>query len=380
MNILGFQKCANCGACYNICPTEAITISGDDLFYAPTVNPNLCIDCSLCSKICPVNQEIEAKLPMHACAGWNKDNEIVLNSSSGGVFYGVAQSVIANGGVVFSAAYSDDCKKVMFVSTDQVPIISLLKSKYVESLVGLSFRKIKEELGKQRLVLVCGTPCQIAGLNSFLGKTYENLITCDFACGGLPSHSIYQAHLEEMERKYCSAVNTVDFRPKTHGWKRYAILVTFQNGKKYNRLGTEDDYLRSFLYGKHTVRDYCLECKFADSHVSDITIADFWLHNKMSKLMHEDGISLILCNTAKGKELLDQISKDYCFEELDVEKASYNNKRVEASKLQKQKHADFLKVYKENGLSAACNTYLRNSAKTRLKNWIFRMVFRVRKV
>lgn len=380
MSIQRFQKCANCGACYNSCPTDAITISGDDLFYMPVVNSELCIDCSLCSKICPANQENETKLPTYACAGWNKDEDVVLCSSSGGVFYGLAQSVIARNGVVFGAVYTDDCKQVEFASTDQVPLKRFLKSKYVESLVGLSFRKIKEELGKQRLVLVCGTPCQIAGLNAFLGKTYENLITCDFACGGLPSHSVYQAHLEGLERKYCSAVNTVDFRPKTHGWKRYAIQVTFQNGKKYNRLGTEDDYLRSFLYGKYTVRDYCLECKFADSHVSDITIADFWLHNKISNLMHENGISLILCNTTKGKELLDQISKYYYFEELDIEKASYNNKRVEASELQKKKHADFLKVYKEKGLSAACNTYLRNSAKTRLKNWIFRMVFRVRKV
>jgi coenzyme F420-reducing hydrogenase beta subunit len=185
-------------------------------------------------------------------------------------------------------------------------------------MVGFSFKKIKLELEKGRKVLFCGTPCQVAGLSQFLGKTYDNLITCDFACGGLPSHAIYQDYISSLENKYHSTIAKVDFRPKTHGWKRYAVLVSFKNGKVYNRLGVEDEYLKSFLYGKYTVRDYCLDCKFSDCHVSDITIADFWLHNKLSELNNENGISLVLCNSEKGKQMLESVNDSFLFSSLDV--------------------------------------------------------------
>jgi hypothetical protein len=96
------------------------------------------------------------------------------------------------------------------------------------------------------------------------------LITCDFACGGLPSHKIFSDYLENIKKKYQSDIKSVDFRPKTHGWKRYAVRIKFQNGKEYLRLGTEDTYLKCFLYGKLTVRDYCMECKFPENHLSEV--------------------------------------------------------------------------------------------------------------
>lgn len=378
MNISDFQQCSNCGACYNICPKGAISVKGDGLFYAPTVDEELCIDCSLCVKVCPVNRTFEGNAPIYACAGWHKDDRIVLESSSGGMFYGIAQSVLSEGGVVFSAVYSDDYTKVEFASSDDVPLTGMLKSKYVESSVGLSFDRIRRELEKDRKVLFCGTPCQVAGLHSYLGKEFDCLITCDFACGGLPSHEIYQKYLSELENKYRSTVETVDFRPKTYGWKRYAIRVRFKNGREHIRLGTEDPYLRSFLYGKYTVRDYCLDCKFPECHASDITIADFWLHEKLSSLKHEDGISLILCNTPKGKSVIDSLRERYVISEVDVEKASYNN-HVQISEQKKNRHDEFLDYYVKNGFEPAYRKFLPSSAKSKLKNWIARKLFRKRR-
>ena len=221
MNISEFQKCSNCGACYNVCPKEAIFVQEDGLFYLPTVDTDRCVQCSLCVKVCPVNQDFEGNSPLEAYAGWSKDDRVVLNSSSGGVFYELAQIVLAKEGVVFAAAYTEDHKAVCFTSSDETPLRYMMKSKYVESLVGFSFKHIKAELEANRSVLFCGTPCQVAGLQHFLGKEYDNLLTCDFACGGLPSHRIYREYLHALENKYYSAVQNVDFRPKTHGWKRY---------------------------------------------------------------------------------------------------------------------------------------------------------------
>lgn len=348
------------------------------MFYTPKVDSNLCIDCSLCTRVCPVNQQFKKNEPIYACAGWHEEDSVVSNSSSGGVFYGLSQYVLLNGGVVFAAVYSDDCKTVKFASSDDIQIEKMLKSKYVESLVGLSFQKIKNELETGRTVLFCGTPCQVAGLHSYLGKEYNCLITCDFACGGLPSHKIYSEYISNLERKYCSKAYSVDFRPKTHGWRRYAIRIKFENGREYLRLGTEDPYLRSFLYGKYTVRDYCLECKFAENHASDITIADFWLYEKFLSFKQDEGISLILCNTTKGEKIVDSIRKQYTITELDVEKAAYNN-HVQISEKKKNKHDEFLKFYVENGFDSAYKKYLYIPLKERLKSFIVRKFFRKRR-
>ena len=378
MNISDFKKCSNCGACYNICPTGAISVNKNGLFYTPVVDSERCIDCSHCVRVCPVNQAFEGNAPIYACAGWNEDERIVLSSSSGGVFYGIAQGIISEGGVVFSAVYSDDFKTVEFASSDEMPLSRMLKSKYVESLVGMTFCKIKKELERNRKVLFCGTPCQVAGLHRYLGKEYDNLITCDFACGGLPSHLIYQEHICALERKYHGTVRSVDFRPKIYGWKRYALQVKFSNGKRYVRLGTEEPYLRSFLSGKYTVRDYCLECKFSECHASDISIADFWLHEKLSSLKNEDGISLILCNTPKGLSAVDSIRGKYVFSEVDIRDASYNN-RCQQSEQRKIKHDAFLKYYLESDFLSACEKFLPLSPRAKMKNWIIRNFFRKRR-
>ena len=379
MNIGDFDKCSNCGACYNVCPKGAISVNSAGIFYAPTVNFDLCIDCGLCAKICPVNTQFEKKDPIYACAGWHNDKKVVLNSSSGGIFFSLAQQIIADGGVVFAAIYSDDCKTVEFASSDDVPLYKMQKSKYVESMVGDTFLKIKQNLLKGRNVLFCGTPCQASGLSRCLGKSYENLIICDFVCGGLPSHKIYQDYLKKMENQYHSTIKSVDFRPKTHGWKRYAVRINFQNGKIYNRLGVEDDYLKCFLNGRYTVRDYCLECKFSDCHVSDITIADFWRHDKLSNLKNKNGISLIVCNSIKGHNIITSIGNQFCFFTLDVEKATYNYKNTQITDAKLKKHDDFLALYEKTDLQTASKKFIPISLSKKIKYRLVRTIFRRRK-
>ena len=378
MNISFFQKCSNCGACYNICPKGAISINDEGTFYLPVVNENLCIDCSLCTNICPVNQKYKINEPRYACAGWHKNSRIVFNSSSGGVFYGIAHNIISNGGVVFAAIYSNDYQTVNIASTDETSLEKMLKSKYVESRVDLSYQRIKSELEKGRLVLFCGTPCQVAGLSNYLGIVYDSLLTCDFVCGGLPSHKMYQEYISYLQTRYNSKIKKVDFRPKSHGWKRYAFKVDFENGKEYLRIGTEDPYLKSFLYGKYTVRDYCLECKFAESHASDITIADFWLYEKISSLRNENGISLVLCNTQKGINAINSLKEEYYISDINVEKASYN-KQIKASEEKIRKHNLFINYYEHYGLFSAYKKFLPDSFKSKLKNLLIRKFLRKRR-
>ncbi len=353
-NILKFEECANCGACYNICPTKAINVVEDDVFFRLHINNERCIDCGKCVSICPVNNFVKNQNLISAVGAYSKDELTIKKSSSGGIFYELAKYILANNGIVFGAAFSEDFKKVYIKSTDEVSIDKLLRSKYVESQVGDSFIKVKQNLEDNRMVLFCGCPCQVAGLKNFLGKDYENLYTCDFSCGGLPSHKLYEQYLDLLEQKYNSKITDVNFRPKIYGWKMYAIKVEFANGKKYKSLGINDPFFSAFIYKHYSVRDNCLNCQFADNHYSDIVLADFWLYKKLSDLKENNGISLVITNSPKGEELLKNIRNKIFFKNLNLDSASYN--------MHKPKYADEFFDIREAFLDKCQATDMKNAA------------------
>lgn len=375
-NISAVKNCANCGSCVSICPRSAIRIGEDKLFYYPAVDEKKCIDCGLCLEHCPVNHIPEATDPIAAFGGWSRDEQLVLNSSSGGAFGALAEKVIGEGGVVFGYAFTKDRRSVVARSSDETELRELRKSKYVESLPSDAFSRAKAALKEGRKVMFCAAPCQIAGLKAYLGKEYDDLLTCDFACGGFPSHALYREYIGELEKKYHSEAVSVDFRPKTHGWERHAILVRFKNGKQYNRLGTEDNWFRAFLYGKLTVRDNCLSCPFSDHHAADITLADFWKYRSCSDLKHGSGISLILCNSEKGLGYVRSVQKQMLLTGQQTEKAAYNNRPTSVSEGEKKRRDDFLLSCREHGFAYACKKHLPLSGKQKIKERAARVLYR----
>ena len=348
-NILQFNECANCGACYNACLKDAISVNSDGLFYALTVDEDKCVSCGKCVALCPVNREEHRQDVCSAIGGYSKDNKVVKRSSSGGAFYVFAQYILKSGGVVYGAAYSSDCRSVEMKSTDEVTLEELLRSKYVESLAGDSFKKIKKQLEDERMVLFCGTPCQVAGLKRYLGREYKSLYTCDFSCGGLPSHKIYNDHIDALETQYHSKIKSVNFRPKTYGWAIHAIRTEFFNGEVYNMPAMLDHYFAAFIQKHITTRYNCNYCKFANNHYSDIILADFWLNNTISHLQHNDGISLIIANSDKGEQLLNAVKECLVYEDIDIKKASYNLVRKEASATMLTAKREFINAYQEGG-------------------------------
>lgn len=377
MNISAFNKCANCGACISKCPKDAIFEDTTGLFYRPVVDEMKCIDCGACVDVCPVNNALPMVQPICAYGGWNKDLNAVVTSSSGGVFDELANKIISEDGIVYSAVYSDDWKSVVFASSEEVEIERFKKSKYVESRVGGIFRAIKHDLASGRKVLFCGTPCQVAGLKQYLGADHCLLVTCDFRCGGLPSHKLYQDHLEYLEKKYRSEIISVDFRPKTYGWKRYAVRIRFRNGKVYDRLASEDSFLGSFLQ-RRTVRDNCLMCSFTNHHLADITIADFWNYKQFVQKENSEGMSLVICNTEKGRKVIKSISHCFYFQELPVHElmANLSNPKNGQDVLEKQRV--FLERCSEEGLEKVFAESFPLSAKTKLRNIVVKILKRER--
>lgn len=354
-NISLFTKCANCGACMNICPKDAISLDCSGDFYRYVVDEERCVDCGACVKVCPENMPVSHLNLKAAYGGWHTDAEVVKTSSSGGAFSALANYILSKNGIVYGAAYTDDCKAVVCRSTEDTDLDNIKRSKYVESTVGFAFREIKTKLEEGRYVLFCGTPCQVAGLMRYLRKEYDRLLTVDFACGGLTSHRLYQEHLAELEKKYHSKVSAVNFRAGLYGWKQYALKVDFRNGKSYRTPAELDPYVHSFMYSRCANRENCLACKFRNTHYSDFIIADYWRWFEYSNLPNEEtGISLILTNSDKAESIIEQLSQVMYLEKQDLNKANYNcYVKPAATEAFLKKRAQFWADYKALGLREA---------------------------
>lgn len=315
-NIANNKWCSGCSACLNICPTRAISIKeNEEGFMTPIVDLSKCNHCGLCNSVCPIiNFSKKEKATKHTnCYAVQAQDDIRINSSSGGVFPIIARYFLEKGGYVCGAAYSNDFKSVNHILIDKVDdLTKLLVSKYVQSDLNCVLKKIKEILQSGKMVLFSGTPCQIAGLNNYLGKKYNLLFTIDVICCGVPSRKIYRKMLDETLESTSETIKDVKFRLKEDGWYSYAMkIITDKN--TYKIKNKESAYLQAFFKGIITNK-ICSVCPYDDfDRNSDITIGDYWLIGKYNnKLDDNKGTSVALVNTKKGKTLLlNTLKKDF---------------------------------------------------------------------
>lgn len=330
MQICEKTQCCGCMACASVCPVQAISVALDDRgFYIPEINEDICVKCGKCSSTCPNNSAVrKSKENFGVYAVWNKDEALRNRSTSGGVFFGIASYILENGGCVFGAALSEEQKAEHICIESLEDLQKAMGSKYVQSDMGLTYRSVKEKLESGRSVLFTGTPCQTAGLINYLGKTYDNLLTMDIVCHGVPSPKAFSDYLSGIESRYGSRAVAVSFRYKKPSWTVFSMKIDFENGKSYCRSCRKDPYLAAFL-SDHLTRECCHSCKYTSiERVSDITAADFWSFVSMSKQQrnNEKGISLVLVNTGKGREVFDLIKKDYTCFERNVNEAKRGNR------------------------------------------------------
>lgn len=350
VNSLEKSLCTGCYACFNICPKRCISMEEDkEGFVYPVIDENICIKCNMCERVCPSlnkNEITGKKDTPNIYAAWSLDEEVRFNSTSGGVFTELAKSIIKNGGYVVGAKYNE-FHQVEHTIIHRIEDISLLRqSKYAQSVVGNVYIKIKELLDKQKVVMFCGTPCQVAGIQRFLKKSYDNLVLCDFVCLGINSPKVYRKYLLMLEKQYNSKIKKVWFKNKTYGWNRFSTKIEFENGKNYLKDRNSDLYMGGYI--KHTlyVRPSCYECQYKYiPHDSDITLADFWgVGNFDKKLDNDQGTSLVMINSNKGDKLFNSI-REYIFcMESTIEAALPNNKRI----LSSAEKVDSRKIFFDN--------------------------------
>lgn len=326
IDIVDKEKCSGCTACYTICPQSCISMEKDNEgFLYPKVEFSKCIHCNLCEKVCPF---IERKVSLYestAFACINKNYEDKYDSSSGGIFILLAKYIINQGGVVYGAAFNERYQ-VHHIFVDTVDDLKKLQgSKYVQSNIKGVFEDVKHNLVRGRLVLFTGTPCQIDGLLQYLGKNYTNLITQDVVCHGVPSEYVWMRYLKENKDVNEKEIIKINFRDKKKSWKDFYISIISES-KIYQKHHYDDVFMQSFLTDM-SIRPSCYRCVCKGiKRSSDITLADFWNIEKLDKSMFdENGTSLVLVNSEKGKMLINKIKKDMLIKEENIDEViKYN--------------------------------------------------------
>ncbi len=339
------NACTGCYACVNICPKGCIEmVDNAEGFWFPQIDNSKCIGCDLCEKACPVLTEIpnlKTAEDVKVYALVHKNEDVRKESSSGGAFSAIAEYVLEQGGVVFGAAFDEDFEVHHIGIQRKEDLYKLRGSKYVQSRIGDAYCQAKEFLKSGRLVFFTGTACQTSGLIGYLGKDYDNLITQDLICHGVPSPLAWRKYLKLRRQLARSEIRHIFFRDKTYGWHDWHISVKFQNGSEYSQNQREDMMTCAFLRGKCS-RECCYACKFKQKYrLADFTLADYWGIETIAPELDDDrGISSCYVNSPKAAKILETIRNTVQLREMDLDTAvSYNMAMVESEHPQANRSA-----------------------------------------
>lgn len=322
--ILAENKCCGCGACSIACPKKAISMVPNQKggFIFPFIDNSKCIECGACENVCQYHNPCERNSVKEVYASAIKDNRI-MRSSSGGAFVEIATQFIKSGGVVFGVAMThiNNQIKPTHILVDDISDINVLQgSKYAQSDMKDVFSKIQSFLIENRKVLFSGTPCQVAGLKTYLKRDFSNLYTVDMICHGVPSSKMFNDYLDFLGTKMSGEIIDYTFRDKQLGWGiNMRAYLKKRDGKIIEKIIPPEmsSYFSLFLKS-HITRESCIGCCYASAdRVGDITLGDYWGVNtahpeavNTKRLDYNKGVSCLFVNTEKGKSLFDEYGFD----------------------------------------------------------------------
>lgn len=325
------KNCVGCKACGDICPKKAISFYTDEEgFWYPLIDQDKCIKCGACDRVCPAlkihrSDEDYRKRPKTYMT-YYKDKTVRYNSTSGGMYYALAEGILERGGYIAGCVYNEDYSGAYhLVSGEKQDLKRIMRSKYFQSDTDGIFVQVKTLLETGKIVLFCGAPCQVSALYGYLNKDYENLYTVDFICRGINSPMAFSEYMKELKKRYGSEISEVHFKNKLHGWTNLGTLIRFKNGKKYYRNRYNDPWVNAFVRGNLYMRPCCASCQYKGfPRISDITIGDFW-GQKYTKEEEKYGVSLGLVNTPKGDMLFGFAEKYMSVQKRTLEEAVRGN-------------------------------------------------------
>lgn len=375
MVLASTKECTNCKACINICPKNAIKIQEDEYgFEYPYIDKEICIECGLCEKTCTKINQLEKHYPLKTIVAQMNNDDLLQKSSSGGIFAQLAHYVLKNNGVVFGCAMEKTEEnfeiKHIFIEREE-ELYKLQGSKYVQSDVGKTYKQVKEFLEQGKQVLYAGTPCQNAGLKVYLKDEYKNLLCVDLSCTGVPNEKIFNDYVKYIEKNIIKkTIKDFKFRSKEHlGWACGSCVFFYEENGQEKQYVVPKEYLSytSLFVNMNILRENCYNCKFSGlERISDITIADAWGINIEYPYLQEKGlsfvkgVSLVLLNTEKGKDILEKVQKDLMFCDINVEKLVKYNHPLRCSSVLTNGRERYLQAYKKGGYEAINELYNRD--------------------
>lgn len=354
------KDCCGCSVCSEICTKKCIHMTQGTLGHLfPAVDEKLCVECGLCKQVCPADNKLKKnEYKKSVYATYSKDKIIRFSGSSGGMFGTFASKVLENGYIVYGAAFDNALNLKCIAAKNKNELLPLMKSKYLQSDIRGKFSEIRASLENGDRVLITATPCQISALKLYLRKDYENLITVDFFCHGVPSQIFFDKCMEyDAKTKYNGEIFSYQFRTKKkNGSTPHYFTVEYKKNRKIKK--KTGYYFESTFYAffqKYIcLRESCYDCKFAKSErVSDITISDFHDIDKYVRGINRfDGVSMVVVNSEKGEQLL----KD-CKDTLYLEKLEQIQGTPEGSKRPKNRD-EFVNDYEVLSIEDLANKYI----------------------
>ena len=370
--MLDEKLCNGCAACSNACPVNAISmVRNNEGFLYPKIDSSICINCGLCDKICEA-EVAQRNKPQPDCYAAMASDEIRKESSSGGVFTILANYVLQKDGYVCGCTFDiSDLKAKHIIINKQEDLHKLRGSKYIQSQIGSCYKDIKALLEQGSLVLFSGTPCQVAGLQKFLQKSYENLLTVDILCHGVPSPKVYQKHLNELCKSSNEKFLNINFRNKEYGWEpQFTTTTTTTTTTTYTFKHTEDVFLEVFLKNI-CLRKSCTSCQYCTTQrAGDFTIGDFWrIDYFYSELNDKKGTSLLLTNNPKAEHLLNKIKNNFKkIKKVPLKYAIAGNKNLYSPHKCHPKRELFFENLEKYSLKQLANMYLHNKYECGIMN------------
>lgn len=366
------EDCTNCKACYNVCPKSAISFIKDEYgFEYPIIDEDKCVHCNLCENICNKIPMTSKMYPISTDTMQSKNWELSQNSSSGGIFAQLANYILDQNGIVFGCALEKNEKEFIAKHIwidDKNDLYKLQGSKYVQSNIGNTYKETENFLKEGRKVLFSGTPCQIAALKTYLKKDYENLLCVDLSCEGVPNIQIFNDYIAFLQSKIKHPVVDFKFRyKKDHAWNTARVVVVVGNERRKIIIPTNKSSYFSLFINCNILRECCYNCKYTGvERVSDITIADAWgigieYPNIKEKFDIAKGMSLVLTNTEKGKNVLSEIKETIKTFPIDIEKLKQYNHPLRHPSIISNEREYYLEAYKNEGYASLDKKYLINS-------------------
>ena len=376
---IDIDRCSACSACIHSCPTEAISqIKNENGFLLPYIDTEICIDCGICDEVCDfIREKVTESNIRQAFSLEIRNREDMYNSTSGGAFTALSDIILERRGYIVGAIM-DEGFNVRHIITQTREGRNLMRgSKYVQSDMGDLMPEIKQLLEDDNYVMYVGTPCQTAGLLSFLGKDYPKLYVIDFLCHGVPNNELFKSHIEFVQKSYKDKIEDYTFRDKRHSWNPTSPQgIKVKN--KFMYPFKNQSYLSPFFSSNYSLRDACYNCKYRSHYrYSDITIADFWAIEKFTQKKNNKGVSLVLANSDKGQELMKGVKQSSKLQEYPVKDILY---RVSTTPVKGRNREEFWKLYHEQGYEAVCDKYVDKSAYRRLRFAVKKIVKRQHRI